>query len=392
MRTMHKQLKRDIYLDHSATTPICPEALEAMTSMLQECFGNPSSLHRKGLDAEKQLKSAAQTFLTTLKAPQGRGEIIFTSGGTEANNLAISGVAATLRPARRHIVTSAAEHSSVLEAVLYWKKHGYEVTLLIPSATGQITPEAVVEAIRPETALISLMHVNNETGAIFDFGIQLKNLMRHSPESPLLHVDAVQSFGKLPIDVRNMGIDLLSASAHKIHGPKGVGFLYKDKSVRLQPLIFGGGQQGGIRPGTENTPGIMGMEAALKAMPLDGLARLSTLRSRLYDGLASIEGIIFNSPEDCAPHVINASFSGLKAEVMLHALEQEGVYVSSGSACHSKDQKASHVLTAMGLSPKRIDSALRFSLSVHTSEEEIDEAIEIIHRVSMTLGRIMRRR
>ena len=387
---------KEIYLDHSATTPVCPEAIQAMVGAMAEAsvYGNPSSLHRKGLEAEKLLKAASQTFLSALKAPKDRGEILYTSGGTEANNLAISGVAALLRQNRRHIITSEAEHSSVLEAVKQWGvKDGYGITLLKPDKDGRITPEQVLEAVRPDTGLISLMHVNNETGAVFDLSTNLKGRLKAvTSELPVFHVDAVQSFGKLPIDVRAMGIDLLTASAHKIHGPKGTGFLYRDKSVRLQPLVFGGGQQGGIRPGTENVPGILGMEAALKALPEDAAARLSPLRSRLWAGLATIEHVAFNSPEDGAPHVINVSFEGLKSEVLLHTLEKEGVYVSSGSACHSKDRKASHVLEAMGLSAARIDSALRLSLSVHTTEEEIDEAIEIIRRANSSLGKIMRRR
>jgi len=387
---------REIYLDHSATTPVCAEAIQAMNGALAGWYGNPSSLHRKGLEAEKRIKAASQTFLSALKAPMDKGEILYTSGGTEANNLAISGVAALLRQNRRHIITSAVEHSSVLETVLEWEKRGFEVTLLKPDMnSGNIIPEQVMESVRPETGLISLMHVNNETGAIFDLSGNLKGRLRSlrdRDDLPVIHVDAVQSFGKLPIDVRAMGIDLLTASAHKIHGPKGIGFLYRDKTVRLKPLVFGGGQQGGIRPGTENVPGILGMEAAFKAMPMDAATQLRALRDRLWEGLTSIEHVVINSPADGAPHVINASFMGLKSEVLLHTLEKDGVYVSSGSACHSKDRKASHVLTALGLSEARIDSALRFSLSVHTTEEEIDQAIEIIRQASTSLGRIMRRR
>lgn len=391
----HTQIK-EIYLDHSATTPVCPEAIQAMVGAMEAeaAYGNPSSLHRKGLEAEKLLKAASQTFLSTLKAQSDRSEILYTSGGTEANNLAISGVAALLRHNRRHLITSEAEHSSVLEAMKQWGlKDGYSLTLLKPAKDGRITPEQVLEALRPDTGLISLMHVNNETGVIFDLSANLKNQMKAiTPEPPVFHVDAVQSFGKLPIDVRAMGIDLLTASAHKIHGPKGTGFLLRDKSVRLKPLVFGGGQQGGIRPGTENVPGILGMEAALKALPMDAATHLKALRNRLWAGLASIEHVTFNSPEDGAPHVINVSFEGLKSEVLLHTLEKDGVYVSSGSACHSKDRKASHVLEAMGLSAARIDSALRLSLSVHTTKEDIDEAIEIIRRANTSLGKIMRRR
>lgn len=391
---MKNIIVKEIYLDHSATTPVCPEAIQAMNEVMAGCYGNPSSLHRKGLEAEKLIKAASQTFLNALRAPTDRGEILFTSGGTESNNLAISGVAALLRENRRHIITTEAEHSSVLDTVKQWgMKSGYSVTLLRPDKSGHITPEQVLEAVRSDTGLISLMHVNNETGAVFNLGANLKGQMKAiTSEPPIFHVDAVQSFGKLPIDVRGMGIDLLTASAHKIHGPKGTGFLYRDKSVRLKPLVFGGGQQGGIRPGTENVPGILGMEAALKALPADAATRLRVLRDRLWAGLATIGHIALNSPEDGAPHVINVSFEGLKSEVLLHTLEKEGVYVSSGSACHSKDRKASHVLVAMGLTVARIDSALRLSLSVHTTEAEIDEAIEIIRRADTSLGKIMRRR
>lgn len=390
---MENKDKYEIYLDHSATTPVCSEAIQAMTGALAGWYGNPSSLHRKGLEAEKLIKAASNTFLNALKAPLDKGEILYTSGGTEANNLAISGVAALLRQNRRHILSSAVEHSSVLETVLEWEKRGFEVTLLKPDKNGSITPDQVLEAVRPETGLISLMHVNNETGAIYDLGANLKGRLRALRDDlPVIHVDAVQSFGKLPIDVRAMGIDLLTASAHKIHGPKGIGFLYRDKSVRLKPLVFGGGQQGGIRPGTENVPGILGMEAAFKALPMDAATHIRALRDRLWEGLASIEHVAINSPSEGAPHVINASFMGLKSEVLLHTLEKDGVYVSSGSACHSKDRKASHVLSALGFSEARIDGALRFSLSVHTTEEEIDQAIKIIRRADLTLGRIMRRR
>lgn len=383
---------REIYLDHSATTPVCPEAIQAMNAAMAVAYGNPSSLHRKGLEAEKLLKKAVQTLMSTLKASRETGEILFTSGGTEANNLAISGIAARLRPGRRHLITSAVEHSSVLETILEWGKQGFDVTLLKPDADGLITGDQILEAVRPETGLISLMHVNNETGAIFDLGSNLKAKLKHLKEPPVFHVDAVQSFGKLPLDVRAMGIDLLTASAHKIHGPKGIGFLYKEKSLQLKPLLFGGGQQGSVRPGTENVPGILGMEAALLAMPQNAAQHMGELRARFLQGLKQMDHVMINSPETGAPHIVNASFMGIRSEIMLHTLEKEGVYVSSGSACHSKDKKASHVLVGLGLPEARVDSAIRFSFCSGTTEEDIDRALEIIKSANTQLGKMMRRR
>jgi cysteine desulfurase len=364
----------EIYLDNAATTKPHPGVVEAITRALTADFGNPSSLHRKGIDAERVVRAARVAVARTLDvSPE---EIIFTSGGTESNTLAIRGFAGIAKG--RHIVTDAIEHSSVLTPVQRLAEQGFEVTELPVDAAGRVSPEQVANALRPDTALVCVMAVNNEIGTvqpIEEIGRTIKR-RRGAGRAAVFHVDAVQAWGKIPLRPRAWGVDLLSVSAHKVHGPKGAGALYVRKGVRLAPLLGGGDQEQGIRPGTENVPGIAGLGAAAELIGRDfeeATTRMSGLRDRLRAALAAVPDVRINSPaERAAPHILNASFAGVRGETLLHRLEMDGIYTSTGSACHSHRVEPSHVLLAIGLNPDLATSSLRFGLSRFTTEEEIE--------------------
>ena len=357
----------EIYFDNSATTRVCPEAAAKAAEMMTQNYGNPSSLHAMGFRAEQELRNAREAVAECLGArPE---EIFFTSGGTESNNIALFGAARARRKRGNRIVTTEVEHPSVLNAVKKLEQEGFEVVRLKPDRWGHISPGQVREAVTHETILVSMMRVNNEVGSILPVEAAADAIAETNAPA-LLHVDAVQAFGKLPLRVKRLRADLMSVSAHKIHGPKGAGALFVRKGVHIEPLTYGGGQERDVRPGTESMPLIAAFGAAVRALP-DAETELSAMRELngfLRAELAKIDGAAVNSPDDALPYILNFSAGGVRAETMLHYLSDRGIYVSSGSAC-SKGRE-SHVLAAMGLPRERIASALRLSFCRWNTKEE----------------------
>ena len=372
------------YLDNSATTAVCRAAADKAYEMMTACWGNPSSLPTAGFEAEREMEAARSAVAGLLGAAPDT--LTFTSGGTEADNLAIFGAAAPTARGGRLIVTTAMEHPSVAAACGQLEKEGWEVTRLVPDGSGCVPLSALEAALRPDTMLVSMMLVNNETGAILPVEEAAPLVRRLAPRA-LLHCDAVQAFGKLPIRVRPMDVDLLTVSGHKIHAPKGCGALYVKKGVRILPRAFGGGQERGLRPGTEATPAIAAFGAAAAAVPeLAGQrARFEELMNRLLAGLERQEEILLHRPARHAPYILNLSVPGIRSETLLHFLAQRGVYVSSGSACSRG--KSSPVLAALGLPPAEIDSALRVSLSRDNDEEDIDRFLAGVEEARAVLIR-----
>ena len=358
----------EIYLDNSATTKVCAHAISKMVETMEKNNGNPSSLHTKGFEAEKELKTARKILADMLCAESD--EIYFTSGGTESNNTAIFGAASLGSRYGKHIVTTAIEHPSVLNPMKELEKEGFKVTYLKPDKNGNISVEDVSCAITNDTVLVSMMMVNNETGAIMPIEETAKIIKEKAPHA-LFHVDDVQGFCKLPLDLRKIKIDLLSASAHKIHGPKGIGILYVRKGVRLPSRVFGGGQEKNLRSGTEGMPSIIGFAAACEDLekPSVMLPKMQELNTLTRNLLSGIPDVIIQSPENALPYIINFSLSGIRSEILLHYLSSFGIYVSSGSACAGGEK--SHVLSAMNLPKEQIDSSIRVSFSKYTTEEEI---------------------
>ncbi|MBK6646666.1 MAG: cysteine desulfurase [Anaerolineales bacterium] len=374
-------MKSRIYLDYCATTPVHPIVRDAVLSALEADFGNPSSLHWAGQNAAGLLKQARADVASALGcAPD---EIIFTSGATEADNLAIFGGLKRLPPNKTHLITSAIEHHAVLHAAQELEREGCAVTCLPVDGRGLVDPEDVRRAIRPETALISIMLVNNEVGSIQPIA-EISRIARE--HGICLHTDAVQGIGLLDVDANSLGVDMLSLSAHKVYGPKGIGALYVRRGIELSPLIVGGAQEGSRRAGTENVPGILGLAAAVKLVRehrAEERARLLGLRERLVNAMqASGPGVIVNGPKgEVAPHVVSVSFEGADAEMLQIRLNQEGFAVSLGSACNSKSIEPSHVLTAMGLPREQIEATLRVSLGMFTTEAELDLFVDALTRV-----------
>ncbi|MEE8152170.1 MAG: cysteine desulfurase family protein [candidate division NC10 bacterium] len=368
-----------IYLDYSATTPVDPQVREAMRPYFEGAFGNPSAAHALGREAKATLEQARET-VAGLLGTADKDEVVFASSGTEADNLALAGTAFAYQERGRHIITSAVEHAAVLETCTALERGGFSVTYLPVNGHGVLDLEQLRRAIRPDTILVSLMHANNEVGVLFplaDIGAITKE------RGVLFHTDAVQSFGKVPLDVRHCKIDLLSLSAHKIYGPKGVAALYVRRGVRLQSLLRGGGQERGRRAGTENVPAIVGLAEAARLMflemPGEG-ERMGKLRDRFEEGvLARIEGVRVNAQKGPRlSHTSNLTFEGVEAQTLVAALDLEGIAVSAGSACHVGSLQPSHVLRAMGLSPEHVEGSLRFSLGRFTREEDIDSVLVIL--------------
>ena len=360
-----------IYLDNSATTRPCPACVRAMTEALTDCWGNPSYVYALGIDAAHRLRQARQAVAAALGAEPDR--VFFTSGGTEADNWAIFSAAERLGKRGHHIVTTAVEHHSVLAICKALENEGFEVVTVAPDESGHITPEAMAAACNEKTILASCMMVNSETGAIHDLPAIAAACRRKSPNL-IFHADCVQSFCRLPIEPAKWGIQLVSISGHKIHAPKGTGALYIAKGTRLLSPLYGSGQEKGLRPGTENVPGIAALGLAAQLMNdrcAENFAHFTALRQRMITKLSQSPAVCINSPADAAPYIVNCSVQGIRSEVMIHYLEQFGIYVSSGSACAKGER--SHVLTAMGLSRDRIDSAVRVSMTDTTTPEEIDE-------------------
>ncbi|ADL08216.1 cysteine desulfurase family protein [Thermosediminibacter oceani] len=382
---------REVYLDNSATTKVAKEAVDAMVQAMTLAFGNPSSLHRKGMEAERIVSKSRETLAAFLGAKSR--EIYFTSGGTESNNLAIKGAAYARKRYGRHLITTAIEHPSVLDVFKSLEEEGFSVTYLGVDDSGHINLEELERALKPDTILVSIMYVNNEVGSIQPIEAAAEIIAKN--KNTLFHVDAVQAFGKIPLIPHLKGIHLMSLSAHKIYGPKGVGALYVRDGIKIMPLFNGGGQEEGLRSGTENVPGIAGFSAAselaFKNMAA-WQARMRELKERLKDRiLEEIPDAVLNGSENGAPHILNISFLGTRAEVLLHALESHGIYVSTGSACSSYKKGKSHVLAAMGKTAEEIDSALRFSFSPFLSLEDIDYTVEILKKEVTELRKFIRR-
>ena len=384
----------EAYLDNAATTRVFPEVREMMVHVMEEDFGNPSSKHTKGITAENYIKEAKETICTQLKCKPK--EIIFTSGGTESNNMAFIGTAIANRRAGKHVITTRIEHASVHEPMAYLEEMGYDVTYLPVDSTGRVSVEELENAIREDTFLISIMYVNNEVGSVQPIE-QIGQMLKKKHPQILFHVDAIQAFGKYKIVPKKLGVDMMSVSGHKIHGPKGSGFLYVNEKVKIRPILFGGGQQDGLRSGTENVPAIAGLGVAVKEIYTghsEKRAKLYELKKRLIAGLQDVDGVTINALidpiEETAPHIVSVSFANTRSEVMLHALAQKGVFVSSGSACSSNHPELSGTLQAIGVKSELLDSTLRFSFSVMTTSEEIDYAIEVVKEVLPVLRKFTR--
>jgi cysteine desulfurase len=384
----------EAYLDNAATTRCLPEVGELMKNILCEDYGNPSALHRKGLAAERYLHEASATIASHLKV--SAKEIIFTSGGTEADNLALIGAANAYSRKGKHLITTVIEHPAVTETMKHLESQGFEVTSLPVDKTGVIDLEALEKALRPDTILVSIMQVNNEIGSLQPIA-EAGALLRKANPQIVFHVDAVQGFAWYDIHPQRMNVDLLSVSAHKFHGPKGVGFLYKSEKTKLQPLIFGGGQQSGWRSGTENVPAIAGMAKALELLSPDRdeqKERLYELKAFFCEGLRKIPALTINSPLGRAgvPHIVSARVAGVKSEVLLHALEEKNIYVSTGSACSSRQsKKQSATLQAIGLDKEASGETLRFSFSRFTTREELAYTLEAMNELIPSLRRYVKR-
>ena len=382
----------EIYLDNSATTKPYQEVVDKMVLALTTQYGNPSSIYKKGIEVEREIKEIRRNIARSLGAKET--EIYFTSGGTECNNTIIRSVANLNKKTKNHIISTVIEHPSVLNTLKDLEADGFEVTYLPVGKDGKISLEDLKNAIKKETILVSVMHVNNEIGTIQpieEIGKYLKSL----DEKVYFHVDGVQSYAKIKFRPSRYNIDFMSVSGHKLHGPKGIGFMYVKENNRIKPLLTGGGQEIGIRSGTENVPGIYGIGEAIRILnqDLEGtIDKIRGLRDLLKEEiLANIDNVKINSPEDGVCHVLNVSFRGVRGEVLLHYLEQKEIYVSTGSACSSK-KKGSHVLNAIGLTPDEIEGAIRFSLSDLNTKEEIMKTVEVLKESVSDLRMIIDRR
>lgn len=376
----------EVYLDNSATTRVFPDVAELMKKIMCEDYGNPSSLHMKGVQAENHLRYAKGTMARLLKVNEK--EIFFTSGGTESDNMALIGCAFANSRKGRHIITTQVEHPAILRTCAYLESQGYCVTYLPVNSYGQISLEDLREAMTPDTILVSVMHTNNEIGALQPIAEAGELIKRINPGT-LFHVDAVQGFGKSKIYPKKMGIDLMSASGHKIHGPKGIGLLYIGEKVKIQPLLHGGGQQMNMRSGTDNVPGAAGMARAAELLYQhydEDMERLCRCKKYFMDGVRRIDDIRINGllPDEpdgwgTAPHIVSVSFGGVRSEVLLHALEEEGIYVSAGSACSAHKPQPSATLKAIGVEKRMLESTIRFSFSVYTTIEEMDYTLQTLY-------------
>ena len=384
----------ECYLDNSATTRVCREAMEKVIECMEKDYGNPSSKHIKGVDAEQYIRTAADIIAKTMKCEAK--EILFTSGGTESNNTAIIGAVNANKRRGNHLIVSSVEHSSVKEPFNYLEKEGYRVTYLPVNEQGLVSLDALKEALSDDTILVSVMHVNNEIGTIEPVAEIGKIVKAFNPEI-VYHVDAIQSYGKLKVIPKEMKADLVSVSGHKIHAPKGSGFLYIKDKTKIKPLILGGGQQKGMRSGTENVPAIAGLGAAVSAIynkDFDERVKdLYELRNYFVGRINELEGVQVNGASDrVAPHIVSVSFSGVRAEVLLHTLEDKGIYVSSGSACSSNKPGLSNTLVAIGLDKALLDSTIRFSFCYETGKEELDYTIDSLKEILPVLRKYVRKK
>ena len=383
----------EAYLDNSATTR-CSEGAAAMVmKVMREDFGNPSSMHTKGVEAEHYIREAKDFFAKNLKVDEK--EIYFTSGGTESNNLALIGSAMANKRSGNHLITTSVEHASVDNPMKYLEEQGFEVTYLPVDQDGIVSLEALKEALRPETILVSVMYVNNEVGAVQPVD-EIAKLVKDYDSKIIFHVDAIQAYGKYRIWPKKEGIDLLSVSGHKIHGPKGTGILYVNSKLKIHPMILGGGQQKGMRSGTENVPGIAGLAEAAKECyeNLDEkIDRLYALKERFVKQIEELDDVKVNgrTGRDSAPHIVSVSFRDVRSEVLLHALEEKGIYVSAGSACSSNKPAVSHTLKSMGVEKDLLGNTIRFSFCFETTEEETDYCVRELRELLPMLRRYVRR-
>ena len=382
----------EAYFDNSATTRCYKEVADIVVKTMTEDFGNPSAMHLKGVEAEKYVRDSAQTLARLLKVNEK--EIIFTSGGTESNNLALFGGAEANKRMGNHIITTAVEHAAVGQPVERLGQMGYEVTIVPVDERGVVRLDALEKALREDTILVSTMYVNNEVGAVMPVE-EIARLVHEKSPKAFYHVDAIQAFGKYRIYPKKLGIDMLSVSSHKIHGPKGVGFLYINDKVLVQPQILGGGQQAGMRSGTDNVPGIAGLGVAAKMVYTDfeeKIKHMYQLKEHLAEGFLKLPDVRLNGMElwEGAPQILSASFMGVRSEVLLHTLEDRGIYVSAGSACSSHKRKAAGTLSAMGMEAAQRESTLRFSFSEENTFEEVDYCLEVLGQVLPMLRRYSR--
>lgn len=384
-----KEQRMEAYFDNSATTKVFDCVKDAVVHAMTEDYGNAAARHMKGVEAERLIKEARAEIARSLKVQEK--EILFTSGGTESNNTALIGTALANQRAGKHLITTAVEHASIYNTMEFLREQGFEITYLPVDSYGCISLDELRDAVREDTILVSVMYVNNEIGAVEPVE-EISRVIREKNPRTLFHVDAIQAYGKYVIRPKKQGIDLLSVSGHKIHGPKGVGFLYIDERVKIRPLLYGGGQQKGMRSGTENVPGCAGLGAAVKEVYTDHEAkieRLYGLRERMIEGLMALPGVTINGHEgrENAPQIVSASFEGVRSEVLLHALEEKGIYVSSGSACSVNHPGVSGTLRGIGVKKELLDSTIRFSFGLFNTPEEVDYCLEVLAELLPVLRR-----
>lgn len=382
----------EVYLDNSATTKAYESVGDVVRHVLCDDYGNPSSMHKKGVDAEHYIKEAKESLAKLLKVQEK--EIFFTSGGTESDNLALIGAARANHRAGKHLITSSIEHPAILNTMHYLEEEGYRVTFLPVDQYGRIKLDALKEALCEDTILVSVMYVNNEVGSVQPIE-EAASIVKAYNKNILFHVDAVQGFGKYRIYPKKMKIDMLSLSGHKIHGPKGVGALYIDEKVKIKPIVFGGEQQKNVRSGTENVAGIAGLSEAAKQIYSnleEKVGKMRELKQYFIENVTKIENTTIHGlyDETSAPHIISVGFAGIRSEVLLHALEDKGIYVSSGSACASNHPQISGVLKGIGAKKEYLDATLRFSMSEFTTKEEIDYTLETLYNLVPMLRRYTR--
>lgn len=382
----------EIYFDNGATTRALPQVREIMDEVLEKEYGNPSSMHMKGFDAEKYVNHAKEIIAKSLKVDPK--EIYFTSGGTEANNLALIGTAFANKRERKHIITSCIEHASVYNPLSFLEEEGFEVTYLPVDEHGIVDLEALKKALRKDTLMVSIMCVNNEIGAIEPVE-EIGKIVKSFDPKILFHTDCIQAYGKLNCYPKKWKADMISVSGHKIHGPKGIGFIYIKNGTKIKPIIWGGNQQKGMRSGTENVPGIAGLSLAAKTI-YDNLdkkvEKMRILKQHFIEGVEKIENTTIHGlyDETSAPHIISVGIAGIRSEVLLHALEDKGIYVSSGSACASNHPQISGVLKGIGARQEFLDATLRFSMSEFTTMEEIDYTLDALYNIVPMLRRYTR--
>ncbi len=384
-----KEQRMEAYFDNSATTKVFDCVKDAVVHAMTEDYGNAAARHMKGVEAERLIKEARAEIARSLKVQEK--EILFTSGGTESNNTALIGTALANQRAGKHLITTAVEHASIYNTMEFLREQGFEITYLPVDSYGCISLDELRDAVREDTILVSVMYVNNEIGAVEPVE-EISRVIREKNPRTLFHVDAIQAYGKYVIRPKKQGIDLLSVSGHKIHGPKGVGFLYIDERVKIRPLLYGGGQQKGMRSGTENVPGCAGLGAAVKEVYTDHEAkieRLYGLRERMIEGLKALPGVTINGHEgrENAPQIVSASFEGVRSEVLLHALEEKGIYVSSGSACSVNHPGVSGTLRGIGVKKELLDSTIRFSFGLFNTPEEVDYCLKVLAELLPVLRR-----